>query len=331
MSPTITVVSYPDGTSNLDSLKKSQKKPAEEKPKSEKASKPLLVDVRKVTISSGTIQSINNHSNGTRDLVELTNVAVALTGLQNRGSGKLTLSAILRDENNPPAPAMYGLLLAKVDGSFNFAFTQDFKLNSVLGDAHLEISQAAGSFNDFAKLMGRLHCDFAPTEIKDVSLAAIAAIGELSASKFQLSRTNLSTPAMDLRANYNVSVDNAAKTAFMKTLNVSGVQDGKQLVRGQLTSPMTLAWGTETNAVGDSAFSLAVMNLNLADWKIFLGDLVSAGVLDVNLRLMSQQSGKQLTFDTTNQISNLAATVGGQHLSQTTVSLTARGQAVNLK
>jgi hypothetical protein len=398
VSPTIALVEYPDGTSNLDSLKESQKKPKEEKPKSEKESKPLKVDVRKVTISSGTILQIKNHSNRTRDLVELTNVAVALTGLKNGESGKLTLSAILRDENNPPAPAMYGLLQAQVDGSFNFSFTQDLKPSRVLGDAHLEISQAAGSFNDFAKLIGRLHCDLSPTEIKDVSLnfekdgvqlgelrargpfdptksegklnvellavdkkvlnllgaksgydfgsttitltnqieltkggEAIAAIGELSASKFQLSRTNLSTPAMDLRANYNVSVDNAAKSALMKTLNVSGVQDGKQLVRGQLTSPMTLAWGTQTNAVGDSAFSLAVMNLNLADWKIFLGDLVSAGMLDVNLRLISQQSGKQLTFDTTNQISNLAATVGGQHLSQTTVSLTARGRAVNLK
>ena len=72
-----------------------------EKPKAESGkSKPLKVDVRKVTISSGTILQIKNHSNGTRDLVELTNVTVSLTGLKNGESGKLALSAILRDENN---------------------------------------------------------------------------------------------------------------------------------------------------------------------------------------------------------------------------------------
>ena len=398
-SPVIQVVKNADGSSNLDPLMKSQKKPAEEKPKApEKASKPLKVDVRKVTIANATILSVDNHSNGTRDLVELTNVAVSLTGLKNGESGKLTLSAILRDENNPPAPAMYGLLQAKVDGSFNFSFTPDLKPSQILGDAHLEISQAAGSFNDFAKLLGTLHCDLSPTEIKDVSLnfqkdgvplgelrasgpfdatksegklnvellavdkkvlnllgaksgfdfgsttitltnqvelakggQSIAAVGELTASKFQLSRTNLSTPAIDLRADYNVAVDNTAKSALLKTLNVSGVQNGKPLLSGELTSPMTLAWGSQTNAVGDSAFSLAVTKLNLADWKIFLGDLVSAGMVDVNLKLLSQAGGNHLTFDTTNQISNLSANVGGQHLSQTTVSLFAHGQATDLK
>ena len=65
---------------------------------------------------------------------------------------------------------MYGLLQAKVDGSFNFSFTADLKPNTILGDAHLDISQAAGSFSDFAKLNGVLHCDLSPTEIKAVSL-----------------------------------------------------------------------------------------------------------------------------------------------------------------
>jgi hypothetical protein len=398
-SPTIQIVQNADGTSNLDPFTKKEKNGKTETAKAGSGkSKPLKVDVRKVTISNATILQVKNHENGTRDLVELTNVAVALTGLKNGESGKLTLSAILRDENNPPAPAMYGLLQAKVDGSFNFAFTPDLKPSQVSGDAHLEISQAAGSFSEFAQLMGILHCDMSPTEIKDVSLnfekggvrlgelrahgpfdstktegklsvemlavdkkvlnllgaksgfdfgsttitltnevelakggESIAAVGELSASKFQLSRTNLSTPALDLRTYYNVAVDKAGKKALINTLNVSGVQNGKPLLSGSLTSPMTLAWGSETNAVGDSAFGLTVTQMNLADWKIFLGDLVSAGLVDVNLKLLSQQGGNRLTFDATNQISNLAANLGGQQLSQTTVSLSARGDATNLK
>jgi len=398
-SPVIQIVQNPDGSSNLDPLLKSQPKAAEDKPKSTgKASKPLQVDVRKVTISGASILRIENHQNGTRDLVELTNVDVTLTGLKNGEAGKLEFSAIIRDENNPPAPAMYGLLQAKVGGSFNFSFTPDLKPNTVLGDAHLDISQAAGSFSDFAKLTGVLHCDLSPTEIKSVSLnfekdgvhlgelrasgpfeaqksqgrlnvellavdkkvlnllgaksgfdfgsttitltnaieiskegAAISAVGALSASQFQLSRTNESTPAIDLRADYNVSVDNTGKTALLRTLDVAGTQAGRPLLRGGLTSPMTLSWGNQTSAVGDSTFNLALTKLNLADWKIFLGDLVSAGLVDFNLKLLSQENGKRLTFDVTNQIQNLAADAGGQHFSQTAVSLNAHGQAMDLK
>jgi hypothetical protein len=160
---------------------------------------------------------------------------------------------------------------------------------------------------------------------------AITAIGELSASKFQLSRTNESTPALDLRADYNVSVDNTEKTALLRTMNVAGTQAGRTLLRGELTSPMTLAWGEQTNAVGDSAFSLAVTKLNLADWKLFLGELVSAGTVDANVKLLSQENGKRLSFEATNQISNLAAEMGGQHLNELTVSMAVRGQAMDLK
>jgi len=377
-SPVVTVIQNPDGTSNLDPLLESQKKSTGQQPATaEKSSKPLQVDVRKVTISNASVSMIQYQKNGTRDLVAVTNVDVALTGLKNGEAGKLQFSAIIRDENNPPAPAMYGLLQAKVDGSFNFSFTPDLKPNTVLGDANLDISQAAGSFSDFAKLKGLLHCDLSPTEIKAVSLnfekdsvhlgelrasgpfdaqksegklnvellsvdkkvlnllgassgfdfgsttvtltnqvelakagAAISVVGELSASKFQLSRTNQSTPALDLRADYNVSVDKTAQSALLKTLNVSGTQDGRSLLKGELTSPMTIAWGNQTNAVGDSAFTLAVTKLNLRDWKIFLGDMVSAGTNDLNLKVLSQQSGKRVTFDLTNQISNLEANAG---------------------
>ena len=398
-SPVIQVVENPDGTSNLDPLLKSEQKPGEKKAQAPgKASKASKVDIRRLTISNASVLRIQIHPNGTRDLVELTNVNVTLTGVKNGSAGKLELSALVRDENNPPAPAMYGLLQAKVDGAFNFTLTPELKAGSVLGDAHLDIQQGAGSFSDFAKLTGVLHCDATPQEIKAVSLnfekdgvhlgelrasgpfdaqksegrvnvellsvdkqvlnlfgaksgfdfgstkvtltnqvelakggAAISAIGELSANKFQLSRTNESTPQIDLRANYDVSLDKTEKTALLRTLNVSGTQDGHTLLRGELTSPMTLAWGSSTNAVGDSAFSLGVTKLNLADWKMFFGNLVSAGTLDLNLKLLSQQSGRQLAFDLTNSIENLAANIGGQHLSQATIGLETHGQATDFK
>jgi hypothetical protein len=397
-SPTLQIVTNADGTSNLDPLMDSLKKSAAGKPKAAgKASRPLKVDIRKVTISNASVLRIQNHKNGTRDLAELTNVDVTITGVKNGEGGKVQFAAIIRDENNPPAPAMYGLLQAKVDGSFNFRLEQDLNPGPILGDAHLDISQAAGSFSEFAKLAGVLHCDYSPQEIKSISLnfekdgvplgelrasgpydaqksqgrltvellavdkqvlnlfgaksgfdfgsttitltnqielsksgAAISAAGQLSASKFELSRTNQSTPPIELRAEYNLSLDKTEKTALVRSLNVTGTQNGRPLLRAELASPMTLAWGNSTNVVGDSSFNFAVTKLNLAEWKMFVGEFISAGTVDLNLKLLSQQSGKRLTFDATNQIQHLELDGGGQHLSEVMLTLKTRGQATDL-
>ncbi len=67
---------------------------------------------------------------------------------------------------------MYGLLQAKVDGSFSFSFTPDLKPNMVLGDAHLDISlQAAGPNQRFCEVDRAVAAgDLSPTEIKALSL-----------------------------------------------------------------------------------------------------------------------------------------------------------------
>lgn len=397
VSPVVQIVQNADGTSNLDPLTKAQRKRAEQKPKQPvKPSKPTQIDIRKLTLTDATFRKVQNHEGGTRDLLEITNLNLTVANVKNGDSGKLEFSAVIRDENNPPAPAMYGLLLATVNGSFNFSLTPDLKPGTIVGDAQMKISQAAGSFSDFGKLDGTLHCDVSPTQFKTVSLsfekegtrlgelratgpfdaqksegrlnvellsvdkrvlnlfaaksgidfgsttitstneidlaksgAVINAAGQLSASKFQLSRTNESTPPLELRADYNVSIDNTEKTALLQTLNVTGTQDGRSLLRGELTSPMTLAWGNTMNAVGDSSFNLAVTKLNIADWRPFVGGVASAGTLDFGLKLLSRNAGKQLTFEATNRTQNLTAQIGSRHVSDATVLLKARGQVAD--
>lgn len=396
-SPVIQVVENADGSSNLKALMASQKK-AGGAATSSKGAKPLKLDVRKVTISNASFLRIRNHNVGSRDLVELTNVSLTVTGVRNGTEGKVTFAATLRDEYNPPAPAMYGLLEAKLDGAFDFALTRDLKVGPVLGDGRLEIAQAAGAFSDFAKLDGMLHCDFSPSQVKLISLnfekggvplgelratgpydavrsqgrlevellsvdkqvlnllgakigvdfgsttitltnqiemakggAAIAVMGQLYASQFQISRTNVSTPAINLRADYNVALDKVEKAAVLRELNVTGTEKGRPLLRAELTSPMTLAWGNQTNAVGDSSFTFAVTKLNLADWEPFIGGLASAGTLDLNLKLLSQEGGRRLTFDATNRIQNLSTETGGQHFTDVSVAFRTRGLATNFQ
>jgi hypothetical protein len=179
--------------------------------------------------------------------------------------------------------------------------------------------------------------DFGPTTINSsntVQLAnagnTIAASGALNLRQFQLTRTNQTSPPLDLSANYDVTVDRTANNALLRTLTINGTQKAKQLLHGELTSPMTIAWGNVTNAVGDSALNLAVTHLDLADWKPFVGDLAPAGDVNMKLQLLSQQAGKLLTFDLSSEINNLTAGTGSNQITQASVTMQVKGKASDL-
>jgi uncharacterized protein involved in outer membrane biogenesis len=159
----------------------------------------------------------------------------------------------------------------------------------------------------------------------------VTAAGEVTVGKFQLIRTNQTTPTLDLRAAYNVTVDTSRSNALLRALTVNASQQGAQLLHGELTSPMSLSWGNANNGVGDSAFNLAVTRFNLADWKPFVGDAVSAGLLNAQLKLLSAQGGQQLTFDLNSQLDNLVAAIGTNQVSQAGVLLQVKGTATDLK
>jgi hypothetical protein len=180
--------------------------------------------------------------------------------------------------------------------------------------------------------------DFGTTAItstNDIQLAksgsSITATGRFDASHVQLSRRAQITPTMDFHVSYDVAVDRAENNAILGVLRLTGTANGRPFLKGDLTSPMTLAWGNATNAVGDSSLDLTVTGFDLADWKPFLGDIVAAGEVDLKAHLGSKQGGQQLTFDLDSQISNLSARVGSNQITRATVTFQARGQAAGLK
>ena len=159
----------------------------------------------------------------------------------------------------------------------------------------------------------------------------IAATGRFVADKFQVTRAGQTTPTLDFSADYAVTLDNAAQTALLHKLMLSGTQDGRPLLTAGLSQPMNLSWGTSAGAVGDSALNLYVTNLNLADWRPFLGNTVSAGDVNLQLKLSSQQGGKQLGYDLNSQIADLAARIVSNQTFQATVNLQAQGEATDFK
>jgi hypothetical protein len=159
----------------------------------------------------------------------------------------------------------------------------------------------------------------------------ITAVGQVAIGKLQLTREKQTTPTLDLVARYNTTVYQSAKTALLREFTLNGTQKGNKLLQGELANPMTFAWGESSTPVSDSTLTLAVNGLDLADWKPFLGDAASSGNVNVKIQLLSQQAGKQLTFNLNSQVANLTANLGSnQQLSQANVTVQVNGRAVNL-
>ena len=224
------------------------------------------------------------------------------------------------------------------------------------GDTSLGELRVSGPF-DVAKFEGRLNIGLAGIDKQLLNLASaksgmdfggtticstnqievakagamITASGQLAVSELQLTRTNQTTPQLDLRADYNVTVDRGQRTAVLRGLSLTGTQNGAALLKAELANPMQIGWGSASNAVGDSTLTLAVSSLSLADWKPFLGEVAPAGSVNVKARLLSQQGGKQLTFDFDTGIDHLTVNAGSNRITDASITLQASGKAIDLK
>jgi uncharacterized protein involved in outer membrane biogenesis len=161
--------------------------------------------------------------------------------------------------------------------------------------------------------------------------AVIAAHGSLTAARLQITRAAQSTPVLDVRADYNVTVDRTAQSARLQTFTINATQNQTPLVHAELSSPMNLSWGNAADTAGDSALAVSITGLNLADWRAFAADLAPEGVVNAKLKLASQQAGKQLAFDLDSSISGLSARFGSNAINHADVRLQAQGRGVDFK
>ena len=395
VSPTISLVQNPDGSSNLDPILKSQQaKPTDKKaePTVKASSKPLQIDLKKFALTDATFRQVKTGKNGQRELAELSHVNVTLDDVKNGQTGKLGVMADIRMENTNSA------LLAKLSGNYAFALAENVKPTLLKGNTRLEVTRADGALSDMAAFGTELDVEVTPAEIKGVALrfkkgdtrlgevrvsgpfdmeklegrlsvelagidkqllnmvgaksgmdfgnttisstsqielakagALITASGQLAVNTFQLTRTNQTTPQLNLRADYSVTVDRAQNAAVLHALTVTGTQNDAALLKAELVNPMQIGLSNASNSVGDSTLTLAVSNLNLADWKPFLGEVAPAGFVNVNARLFSQQGGKQLTFDFDSGISHLTVNAGSNQFTDATITVQASGKAADMK
>jgi len=175
--------------------------------------------------------------------------------------------------------------------------------------------------------------DFNSTVLNSTNQIELSKSGQLIAVKGQLTGSSLSvtqkkqtTPPVDLLVAYNLTVDQSSQTALVESFTLDGKQGQQPLLRGALSKPMKLDWGKTGGAVDESVFDLTLTDLNLADWRAFIGEFVPAGKVNAKVNLLSQQAGKKLKLDASSQINGLTAVLGSNKLDQAGVTLALSGE-----
>ncbi len=184
VGPAITVVEQPDGTKNTDPLFQTDKTapPPKTKPAS---SKPLSVDIGKVTLNSLSFRYVKHFAGGRETTEEISSVNLEIDNIKNGEAGKLVLSADARLNANPPPPATGSIVQARVTANLDFAFSADFKPASLKGNARVEVSNAQGALADLAAAAVSLDADVTPGNVKQLALRfqrGGASLGELAVS-----------------------------------------------------------------------------------------------------------------------------------------------------
>lgn len=209
--------------------------------------------------------------------------------------------------------------------------TGPLDLSKKEGRLKLEISSIDRQVLNLLGAMAGL--DFGSTTIDGTTELAISQGGELlalnsrfNATRFSVARAGQVTPPMDLQLAGSASINTKSQTVEVQSLTLNGTQNQTPFLRGSLAKPMTLAMGASAAAAGDSAFDLNLSGFDLGPWKPFLGDAVTGGRLSLDLKVLTERGGKQLKFDVTSQIADLAAKLGSKPLTQAALAFKLNGQ-----
>lgn len=140
---------------------------------------------------------------------------------------------------------------------------------------------------------------------------SITAAGILDIAHLQIIKQKETSPTLDIACDYSVGIDGTGQTALLKTLNLTGTQNQRLLLRGGLTSPMKVALGEAKVSAGDSAFHLVLTNLDLADWKALASGAAPRGLVNANVRVRSQGGG-ELAVDLDTRLNGFSMATGAE-------------------
>jgi hypothetical protein len=233
---------------------------------------------------------------------------------------------------------------------------KELALRFTTADALLAEIRASGPF-DTAKSEGKLKLEISGIDKQALNLAGAASGldfgtttfnctndiefsqggqrislgGRFDLANLQVKQKDQVSPTLNLHSDYALMVDEAASSAVLQTFSLTGTEGSRTLLVMGLSSPMTIAWGSASSAVGDATLNLTVTNLNLADWNALAGEAAPEGVLNLAVKLVSQKAGRQLGFQVDTHLDNLITGTGSASVNQGNVHVQANGSVVDMK
>jgi uncharacterized protein involved in outer membrane biogenesis len=153
----------------------------------------------------------------------------------------------------------------------------------------------------------------------------IALSGQFLGASVSVARPGLATPALDLVAAYDLTVDQNQQAAWLRSFKVNVTRDRKPLVNGVLSKPMKLDWRTGSSAVEESELTLALTGLDMRDYRALVGTNVLGGVINAALGIQAKAAGRQTFITLTADGAGLAAVAGSNTVSE--MGFTLRGSA----
>ena len=139
----------------------------------------------------------------------------------------------------------------------------------------------------------------------------IAVSGQFLGAAVSVARQGLVTPTLDLVAAYDLTVDQAQQSAWLRSFRLDVTHNRQPLIKGALSRPMKFDWRTGSSAVEESELTLALTGLDLRDYRAFLGTNILGGVINAGLGIQAKAAGRQTFITLTADGANLAATGGG--------------------
>jgi len=146
----------------------------------------------------------------------------------------------------------------------------------------------------------------------DVSqrMSAIAATGKGSVSKFGVRRANTATPPVDIDFEYQANLNLNESSAIIHKFSLLGKSGNQELLRASLDRALNLSWGKTVHGLNESVVSIAITNLRLQDWQMFLGTNVPTGTITAAAKLTFQNDGRRIPAEITLDAKDLSASFG---------------------
>lgn len=196
-------------------------------------------------------------------------------------------------------------------------------------EASLQVNVTSIDRNVLNLLGAPAGLDFTTTRFDSTNLFTLSNGGQRFAleglatgTQVSVRKDTMTMPPLELRKNYRLAADLENEILTIDRFALNAMQGGREIVRGNLSEPMRIAWGDQRDSIPDATIQLAVSDLRLADWSALAGTPLR-GTVQGEATLGVRNGGRDLVVTGTAALAGLTGEFAGNVVS----NLNARASA----